>query len=409
MLHSFSKRLVASYIFDWVAIIAIAAIGAAFNAAGTNHRPFSLVDLSISYPLLSSVIPTWLLVVIGLVVPAIVVFIVCLLLVPGRAAHVNTPTKLIWRRKLWEWNTGWMGLGLSLALAFLFTQGMKNLFGKPRPDLLARCRPDVAHAAAHAVSNFGREFDAQWMLVSSTICQTTDKALLDDGFRSFPSGHSSFSWGGLFYLALFLCSKFGVTIPFLAYRSPADGSSTDDLIGLPLHRDGIQDQDQRIPFCNRAAAPPVYLLALPILPIGGAIYITASRYFQYHHHGFDVLSGSLIGILSSWFAFRWYHLPISRGAGWSWGARSRDRAWIIGVGRGGYVGPEGWESASTTGEQGTYSTTRVAHQSLDKGGRIQTPSHDAEHNIPGQLGESRVLEQGLEDRTPAAGASRAIP
>jgi hypothetical protein len=40
-------------------------------------------------------------------------------------------------------------------------------------------------------------------------------------------------------------------------------------------------------------------------------------------------------------------MPISRGAGWSWGARSRDRAWCIGVGRGGYVGLEGWSSASS--------------------------------------------------------------
>ena len=84
-----------------------------------------------------------------------------------------------------------MGLALSLALAFFFTQGMKNLFGKPRPDLLARCQPDIAHAADHAISTFGREFNAQWMLVSSTICKTKDKSLLDDGFRSFPSGHAS--------------------------------------------------------------------------------------------------------------------------------------------------------------------------------------------------------------------------
>jgi hypothetical protein len=104
-LRSLSKRLVASYIFDWIAIIVIAAIAAAFNAAGTNHRPFSLVDLSISYPFVDPAVPTWLLVVIGLVVPAVVIFAVCLLLVPGRAAHVNTPKTLIWRRKLWEWNS----------------------------------------------------------------------------------------------------------------------------------------------------------------------------------------------------------------------------------------------------------------------------------------------------------------
>jgi hypothetical protein len=81
-----------------------------------------------------------------------------------------------------------------------------------------------------------------------------------------------------------------------------------------------------------------------MIPISLAIYITASRFFQFYHHGFDVIIGSLIGIASSWFSFRWYHLPISRGAGWSWGARSRDRAFAVGVGYGTYVGAEGWSS-----------------------------------------------------------------
>jgi hypothetical protein len=54
------------------------------------------------------------------------------------------------------------------------------------------------------------------------------------------------------------------------------------------------------------------------------------------------LFGSLIGITCAWFSFRFYHLPITRGAGWAWGPRSYDRAWGIGVGRGSYVGTEGW-------------------------------------------------------------------
>lgn len=41
-----------------------------------------------------------------------------------------------------------------------------------------------------------------------------DPYVLDVGFRTFPSGHSSFSWGGMFYLTLFLCSKFAIAFPF---------------------------------------------------------------------------------------------------------------------------------------------------------------------------------------------------
>lgn len=82
---------------------------------------------------------------------------------------------------------GWMGLGLSLALAALFTQGMKNLFGKPRPSLLARCNPGTPVA----LSSYGQNFNPQWVLIDYSICQQTDMSILDDGFKSFPSGHAS--------------------------------------------------------------------------------------------------------------------------------------------------------------------------------------------------------------------------
>ena len=110
------------------------------------------------------------------------------------------------------------------------------------------------------------------------------------------------------------------------------------------HGDPDSNVSPIVPIRNQAAAPPTYLLVLPLIPISVAFYICASRFFQFYHHGFDIISGALIGILSAWFGFRWYHLPISRGAGWSWGARSRDRAWGIGVGVGSYVGTEGWNS-----------------------------------------------------------------
>jgi membrane-associated phospholipid phosphatase len=188
-----SVRLVLSYIFDWIVIIAIAAIAGGWEYVEPFRRPFSLVDLSISYPYQTSeMIPTWLLVVVSLIAPAAIVMIVCLVWVPGPTAERGTPKSLIWRRKLWEWNTGWMGLALSLATAFLITQGMKNLFGKPRPDLLSRCQPDFSRLADFAIRSPGREVvDPAWVLVTSGICTNTDQDILKDGFKSFPSGHSS--------------------------------------------------------------------------------------------------------------------------------------------------------------------------------------------------------------------------
>lgn len=194
------------------------------------------------------------------------------------------------------------------------------------------------------------------------------------------------SWSGLLYLAFFFCSKFAITIPFLQLRkfSGKDSSTfahIEDSI-LPLHHQKDHSSTSRttdtmlqgssspnVPLRNQAAAPPNYLLALPLVPICLAIYITATRYFQFYHHGFDIMFGSLIGISSAWFSFRWYHLPIRQGAGWSWGARSRDRAFAIGVGRGNYVGSEGWSSkkgdARTTETNGRGSVDPVLSPGLD--------------------------------------------
>jgi hypothetical protein len=100
--------------------------------------------------------------------------------------------------------------------------------------------------------------------------------------------------------------------------------------------------DAVVPIRYQAAAPPVWCLVLILIPIGSAIYICSTRFTDFRHQGFDILFGSFIGIVSSWFSFRWYHLPVTRGAGWSWGPRSYTRAWGIGVGVGSYVGTEGW-------------------------------------------------------------------
>lgn len=104
------------------------------------------------------------------------------------------------------------------------------------------------------------------------------------------------------------------------------------------------NSDLVVPIRNQAAAPPVYTLILILVPLGAAFYISSTRYTDFRHHGFDIISGSLLGIVCAWFSFRWYHLPVTRGAGWAWGPRSYQRAWGIGVGRGAYVGTEGWGS-----------------------------------------------------------------
>lgn len=73
--------------------------------------------------------------------------------------------------------------------------------GRPRPDLFSRCQLPA-----------GLTSNPTHGLTSWTVCTQTDK--LQDGFRSFPSGHSSFGWTGMWYLELYLmASKLTVAPP----------------------------------------------------------------------------------------------------------------------------------------------------------------------------------------------------
>jgi len=319
------------------------AVGVGLSKIHGYRHAFSLNDPSISFPYKQNeIISTGVLFIVGLVVPAAVTLLVALIFVPGPTVAKSTPKPLIWRRKLWEWNTAWMGLGVALAGTHLVTQGLKDIMGKPRPDLLARCQPNVRDAANYAVGGLGFQFAGAPIVVDWHICQQRDDSILADGFASFPSGHTSFSWAGMTYLTLFLCAKFAITIPYL---SPAPRSDC-------LHRafgDEISPATNGTPCHNQAAAPPVYLLIFAFIPVAAATFIAGSRWVDYRHGGFDIISGAFIGIVFAFLGFRLYHLPVRRGAGWSWRPRSRHRAFYVGLGIPSYVGGERREGDKFTG------------------------------------------------------------
>ncbi|RVX66494.1 hypothetical protein B0A52_09778 [Exophiala mesophila] len=358
-----SKRLLLSYIIDWILILGIVAIGGAFNQIDGARHAFSLQDPTISFPYSEDTVTVSVLLVIVLVVPGVITAFVSLILIPGPTAHRNTPKALIWRRKIWEWNTAWMGLGLSLGSAFMITEGLKDVSGKPRPFTLAVCDPDTSEESIRRwqVGGLGSSLDsAVPIMVDWHICRSTDADKMRNAFASWPSGHSSFSWAGLLYLTFFLCAKFAVQIPFLPSSSTSrrfvSTFDEEDEVVDPKGSNKSQRPTspggttigQNLPPRNESAAPPIYLLILVFIPVGAALYISVSRWYDYRHHGFDIISGSLIGICTAWFGFRWYHLPIRTGSGWAWGARSRDRAFWLGVGRANYVGDEGWDSAKAS-------------------------------------------------------------
>ncbi|KAK4165815.1 PAP2 superfamily-domain-containing protein [Cladorrhinum sp. PSN259] len=362
-----------SYVVDWVILAAVGAVGYVLGHITPNKRPFALDDRNIAFPFtVEETVPVWLAAVISVLFPIIIIAIVSLVFVPGATVPKGTPKKLIWQRKLWELHAGWLGLALSICCSWIITNGMKNLFGKPRPDLLSRCQPDLENVGKYIIGglfqkNTTRVFANVGQLVSPKICMNPDKALLDDGFRSYPSGHSSSASAGLVYLSLFIASKFAITVPFLANTSGQGGDvssayaafpsrtrvpsvkvsgpdsyelstrSHSGMTGTPteygMAAKGLSKQNQKISAARRqAAAPPLYLLAIAVIPFFASVFIAGSRWWDYRHHAFDILFGYAIGLIGAAFSFRYYHLPISRGAGWAWGPRSHDKAFWAGVG-----------------------------------------------------------------------------
>ncbi|RAL11526.1 phosphatase PAP2 family protein [Aspergillus homomorphus CBS 101889] len=356
----YSKRLIASYIIDWVLIIGIALIGFGFSRVSPSQRPFSLIDPSISFPHRDhDTVSVAVVAVVALIVPAVLIVLGALVLIRGPTAMAasqedTTSTRTAararrWRYKLWEWNAGWLGLGIALAGALMATEGLKDLFGKPRPDMLARCDPDLSKVNSFAVSGLGSRLDGAPTMVTWEICRNQARELTHDGFSSFPSGHSSFAFAGLTYISLWLCSKLSIGFPYLA---PS-----------PLSQD-LQRQD-RGAIRKQGAAPPVYLLIVVFVPIAVAFFIAASRWFDYRHHGFDIIFGSVMGIVFAWTGFRLYHLPVMRGAGWSWGARDRSHAFFRSVGFPSHVCADNWATAN-------YTHTRVKNR--DRGQDIDLES-----------------------------------
>lgn len=152
-----------------------------------------------------------------------------------------------------------LGLLLSLTMTGSITQIVKVAVGRPRPDVISRCMPIPGSV------------DPVYGLSTIDICTQTVTDILEDGWRSFPSGHSSMAFSGLGFLAFYLSGKLHI-------------------------------------FDTRGHASKVWLA---IAPLSVASLVAISRTMDYRHHWHDVVAGSLLGLVLAHFAYKQYYPSLS--------------------------------------------------------------------------------------------------
>lgn len=112
---------------------------------------------------------------------------------------------------------------------------------------------------------------------------------------------------GLWYLSLFLCHRFGVFVPSSASRPNIPPNHNPDPVEPLLSDSSESEVDLPEQGEEEGAALPVYMLLFPYIPLGLAIFIAGTRYFDFRNHGVDVFAGATVGSCTAWLGFRLYH------------------------------------------------------------------------------------------------------
>eukprot|EP00871_Galdieria_phlegrea_P001658 jgi/Galph1/2493/GphlegSOOS_G1147.1 len=204
-------------------------------------RPFFLEDASIWYEKASSsTVPFWLVPLVGFAGFVPCIFFVELI----SRRRTKTMTDAIFRA---------LRLIINLTIAFLlaaaFTQAGKLYVGYLRPDFAHRCLDQ---------SEIPLPLYNSSVIWNNEGCSSQQQGAINNGRKSFPSGHASSAMSLSFYFILYLVWKSTkVTSPWLAQL----------------------------------------LQIFSLFPLGFGFYVGSSRIVDNRHHPADVVAGSVLGIL----------------------------------------------------------------------------------------------------------------
>ncbi|KAL9246252.1 hypothetical protein vseg_019810 [Gypsophila vaccaria] len=243
-IQSHGATLARTHVHDWLILVLLVLIEVGLNLIKPFYR-FVGKDMmtDLKYPLHPNTIPIWSVPIYAVILP-IIIFVI----------------RYIKRKDVHDLHHAILGILFAVLITGVITDSIKDAVGRPRPNFFWRCFPDGTELYDH---------------LGNVICNG-EESVIKEGHKSFPSGHTSWSFAGLGFLSLYLAAK-------------------------------IQAFDQK---------GHVGKLCVVFLPLLLAALVGVSRVDDYWHHWTDVFAGALIGLTISFFCYLQFFPPPHHIKGW---------------------------------------------------------------------------------------------
>ncbi|KAK3138091.1 hypothetical protein QOZ80_5AG0364390 [Eleusine coracana subsp. coracana] len=239
-LKTHGTKVARLHLFDWLVLVLLAIIDVVLNLIQPFYR-FVGEDMmtSLRYPMKDNTVPVWAVPIYAVIAPIIIFTVIYLK-----------------RRNVYDLHHAILGILFSVLITGVLTDAIKNGVGRPRPNFFWRCFPD-------GIGNYDK-------ITRRVICHG-DSGEIKEGHKSFPSGHTSWSFAGLGFLSWYLAGKIKA-----------------------FDRGGH-----------------IAKLCIIILPLLLAAMVAVSRVDDYWHHWQDVFAGGILGLVVASFCYLQFFPPPS--------------------------------------------------------------------------------------------------